>query len=145
MNDKTTYSTLAFLGAIPFGAAALLLLAGITSLPGLGDVRTVTCVYGFGIAAFLAGSLWAAQLHQPTRIPFNLFLVSNGVFLTVFALLVLAPSRTSLAAQGLALLGLFGVDVKLQRAQVLTATYLRVRRIATLVASASLLVASAVT
>lgn len=139
MNDPKLYTFLALLGAVPFAAGAALSLAGVASLPLVGDVGTATALYGLGIVCFLTGIHWATQLYLPTRSPFNLFIASNVVFLIVLGAFLAASIEVALAAQILGLLAILAIDVRLRRAELLSAGYLRVRYAATAIGGLSLL------
>jgi ATP/ADP translocase len=82
---------LAFAGALPFVASALLLWAGHTSLPVLGSVANIAASYGLLILAFMAGVHWGQRLSG-VKTSLNLFLTSNVTALAGwFAYLLLSP------------------------------------------------------
>jgi ATP/ADP translocase len=82
---------LAFAGALPFVACALLMWAGHTSFPVLGLVSNIAASYGLLILAFMAGVQWGQRLVG-IETSLNLFLISNAVALAGwFAFLLLQP------------------------------------------------------
>jgi ATP/ADP translocase len=82
---------LAFAGALPFVASALLLWADHTSLPVLGSVANIAASYGLLILAFMAGVHWGQRLSG-VETSLNLFLTSNVTALAGwFAYLLMAP------------------------------------------------------
>ncbi len=140
MENQRLYSALAFAGASPFVACAVLPWFGIDSLPLLGPLDLLASSYGFAIIAFLAGTHWSFQLQDASRTPLNLFVTSNFVFLAAFFAFVVAELRWALLAEVLAFLYLLYVDFRLLKAGRTEAPYFRVRSIATSLACLSLLV-----
>jgi hypothetical protein len=69
MKSSNLYTSLAFAGATPFLACALLPLIGIESIAPIGRLETVASSYGLAIICFLAGSHWATYLlrRPPAR------------------------------------------------------------------------------
>lgn len=139
MSKQRLFAWLAFAGASPFAACALLPWFGIASLPILGPLDVLASAYGLAIIAFLAGTHWSFQLQDASRTPFNLFVSSNLVFLFAFFAFVIAGLRWALLAEVLAFVYLLYVDLRLHRAGITTVSYFRVRSIATSLACLSLL------
>ena len=139
MKSKNLYTTLAFAGVLPFVACALLPLAGVTSVAPFGSLDQLANSYGLAIVCFLAGIHWATQVLREGETPFNLMVVSNVVFLATWFMFILASTRWSLATQVVALVTLLLIDRRLEKVSVITSDYLRTRTIATVVASAALL------
>lgn len=139
MENQKLYAALAFAGASPFVACAVLPWFGIASLPIIGPLDALANAYGLAIIAFLAGTHWSFQLQDASRTPFNLFVTSNVVFLVAFFAFVIAGLRWSLLTEVLAFLYLLYVDLRLHRAGLTMAAYFRVRSIATSLACLSLL------
>lgn len=138
MNDSKLYSLLAFAGASPFLAGALLQLAGIEALGPFGAVDELAASYGLAIVCFLAGTHWATFLYRQSETPFSLLIWSNVVFLVVWFGFVLAGTAWALSAQLVALLALLFVDSRLLRAGLITRDYFRVRSVATSLAAISI-------
>ena len=114
----------------------------LTSIVLIGDVTHALATYGLTILCFLTGIHWATQLYRPESTPFNLFIVSNVVFLVVLGAFLAAPLTTALGVQILAFIAV--LSHRHPGCRVLgcsPAHYLRVRYIATSVACLSLLVA----
>ncbi len=139
MEKDRLYAALAFLGASPFLACAALPWFGIAALPLLGPLDLLANYYGLAIIAFLAGTHWAFELQDAARTPFNLFVTSNAVFLFAFFAVVMAELRWALLAEVVAFAYLLYVDFRLREAGLTTASYFRVRSIATSLACLSLL------
>jgi hypothetical protein len=89
-HDRLT-RILAFAGAFPFVAAAILLVEGSSAPELLAWVRTAVTAYALIILSFMAGTHWGQALGGvQSRV--NLFLASNAVALAGwFAFLLLEP------------------------------------------------------
>ena len=109
-NDRTLYTSLAFVGALPFVACALLPLAGISSFEPIGRLDALVNSYGLAIICFLAGIHWATALMRPRQTPFNLLVGSNIVVLITWFAFVLADTNGSLLTQLIALAVLLLID-----------------------------------
>ncbi len=139
MQNPRLYAALAFAGASPFVACAVLPWFGIAGLPILGPLNALANTYGLAIIAFLAGTHWSFQLKDASRTPFNLFVTSNLVFLVTFFAFVIAGLQWALLTEVLAFLYLLYVDLRVHRVGLTTISYFRVRSIATSLACLSLL------
>jgi ATP/ADP translocase len=128
---------LAFAGALPFVASALLLWSGERAFPGLGQVQTIAASYGLLILAFMAGIHWGQALSGvATNI--NLFITSNAIALAAwFAYLLLSPKLffASLAALFAAILI---IDRTLAAAGTLDRNYLVTRSVVSAIVVLSL-------
>ncbi len=140
MTDKRIYSILAMAGVTPFVACALLPLIGVSEIEPLGSLELVAASYGLAIVSFLAGIHWATQLYERRDAPFNLLLVSNVVFVPVWLAYIAGPPGLAIGTQLVALLLLLGIDGWLHGSGVIDAHYYRVRKVATVLATASLAV-----
>jgi len=140
MKDSKIYSILAIAGTAPFIACAILTLAGIYSVEPFGRLDALAATYGLGIISFLAGTHWATCLYKAAITPFNLFISSNGLFLTVWFVYVLAGVGPVLLTQFLAFVILLLIDYRLLRVGLISEHYFGVRAMATALASVSLLV-----
>lgn len=128
-NISTTITRpLAFAGALPFVASALLLWAGNTSVPLLGAVSNIAASYGLLILAFMAGVQWGQRLSGvETKV--NLFLVSNGIALAGwFSYLLLSP-RLFFASLAVLFAVLLLIDRRLGDEGHLTAEYVHTRTV----------------
>ena len=139
MQQRNLYSGLAFAGATPFLACAILPLVGIDSIEPFGRLDRVASSYGLGIITFLAGAHWATDLYKQSTLPFSLFATSNVVFLAVWFTFVIADIDTVIAVQVAAFLLLLFIDYRLLQGATLSQHYFRTRSIATSIASVSLL------
>ncbi|MGB5331252.1 MAG: DUF3429 domain-containing protein [Woeseiaceae bacterium] len=140
MENKRLYTLLALAGTSPFVACALLPLIGIDSLPGFGALDVLASTYGLAIICFLAGAHWGTYLLSQSATPFNLFVSSNVVFLAVWFAFIGANLAWSIAVQIIAFQILLFIDFRLNQDAIISAAYLRIRLIATLIATVSLLV-----
>jgi len=140
MENSRLYSTLALAGTTPFVACALLPLIGTESIPVLGSLDVLASTYGLGIICFLAGAHWGTYLYGQFRTPFNLFVSSNVVLLAVWFAFIGASLAWSIAVQIIAFQVLLFIDYQLNQSGIISANYLRIRFVATLIASVSLLI-----
>ena len=139
MQDTRTYTALAMAGTIPFIACALLPLLGYDSLPYLGPLDELVASYGLAIVCFLAGTHWGSYLSGSSAGSLNLFVISNAIFLAVWFAYVGAGGKLAIGVQILAFLSLLFIDLRLRAGDVLSAGYMRVRTVATLIAVGALL------
>ncbi len=139
MDDKTTYSALAIAGVTPFLACAFLPIAGVESVPPFGRLDELASHYGVAILCFLTGIHWATQLYAPGKVPFNLFVGSNLVFLAVWIAYVATGLGWALATQLFAFPLLLAIDFRLLQSGLITRHYLGIRFVATALACFSLL------
>jgi Protein of unknown function (DUF3429) len=119
---------LAFAGALPFVASALLLWAGHTSLPVLGSVSNIAASYGLVILAFMAGVQWGQRLSG-VETTLNLFLISNATALAAwFSYLLLSP-RLFFASLAVLFAVVLLIDRRLAAEGHLSADYVRTRTV----------------
>ncbi len=140
VNKGKLYAALAFSGALPFVACAILPLFGIVALPLFGRLDVLASTYGLAILCFLAGAHWATFLYRETETPLNLFLSSNAVFLFVWFAFVMTGLTWVLVSQVLAFGVLLWIDHRLLKAGLIADHYFRVRSVATVLACVSLLI-----
>ena len=140
IQNTKLYTALALAGTIPFIAGALLPLLGHDSLPYLGPMNLLVASYGLAIVCFLAGAHWGTYLCARSAVSLNLFVSSNAIFLAVWFAYVGAGIETAIGVQIFAFLTLLLIDRRLRAADVISATYFRVRVLATLIAVSSLLI-----
>jgi hypothetical protein len=140
MQNTKLYTALALAGTIPFVAGALLPLLGRDSLPYLGPLDQLVASYGLAIVCFLAGAHWGTYLSGRSTGSLNLFVISNAIFLAVWFAYVGTSVKMAIAIQIAAFLTLLFIDLRLSTSGVISATYFRVRKVATLIAIVSLLI-----
>lgn len=140
VESSKLYSILALTGTTPFVACALLPIFGIDTLPVLGALDFLASTYGLAIICFLAGAHWGIYLYGQSRTPFNLFVSSNVVLLAVWFAFIGANLAWSIAVQIIAFQTLLFIDFRLNQGAIISATYLRIRFVATLIATVSLLI-----
>ena len=136
---RRLYAYLAYAGAAPFVACALLPLAGSEAIAPFGQLDALASSYALAIISFLSGVHWATHLYAQRQTPLNLFVVSNVVLLLVWFVYVIAPLGWQLLSQILALLFLLLVDWRLRQQAFIDSHYFNVRLVATLLAGGSLL------
>jgi hypothetical protein len=119
---------LAYAGALPFLACALLPWLGVDAIPPLGALNNIAALYTLAIVSFMAGAHWGIALYQPSIAePIHLFLSSNAVTITIWlAFLVTTPDITLLIGV-LAFLYLLWIDYRLYRMHRITADYWQTR------------------
>ena len=143
MQDTKLYTALALAGTIPFIAGALLPLLGHDSLPHLGPLDQLVASYGLAIICFLAGAHWGIYISGRSDDSLNLFVISNAIFLAAWFAYIGAGVRTAIGTQIFAFLALLLIDRRLRAGAVISATYFRVRTMATLIAILTLLIVMA--
>ena len=138
MEDRRLYATLAFAGATPFVACALLIAMGMGSFEPLGRLDAVAESYGLAIISFLCGAHWATWLYQQSESPFNLMITSNVILLAAWFAFLSGSIAVSLGTQVAAFLALLYVELRILRAGLIAGHYFAVRAIATTLAVLSL-------
>ena len=138
MLDSKLYAALAYAGALPFIACAILPWLGMPTLPLIGDCKYVSATYGVVIASFMAGIHWGTYLYKAGSLPVNLLLTSNVITLGVWFAFLLAPIDISLAANFVAFAALLTIDYKLAAAGLISDGYLTLRRNVSVIVLASL-------
>lgn len=139
MEDRPIYSSLTLAGVTPFLACALLPVLGIEAIEPFGRLHELAGDYGMAILCFLTGIHWATQLYARDKVPFNLFVGSNVVFLAVWIAYVASSLTWALATQLVAFPLLLAVDFRLQQTGLISRHYLGIRFVATALACFSLL------
>ncbi len=130
---------LMFAGVLPFLAGAVLLLAGVSSLPVLGLTSSAVASYGLVIVIFLTGIHWGQQLSLG-KAASGLFIFSNVIAVMVWLAWLLIPQRYFLVFLVLPFTAILAVDRKLMNTGVLARAYLRSRAAITLLVIFCLLV-----
>lgn len=139
MTRAALFKPLAYAGALPFVACAVLVNAGIWSLPYLGAPDYVAAAYALAIISFLAGTHWSLFLLHEDRIAPHLLASSN--IITVIAwtgFLFFAAEETLILAVG-AFAGLLYFDYRIAASGVTSGGYLATRRNVTAIVILSLL------
>lgn len=142
MNTQALTRLLAGAGALPFIASALLPLASVDRIPGLGAVPDIAAAYGLTIASFMAGVHWGTALNAPSRLPVNLFITSNVVAVAAWLSFLLGPPALTFAVLGALFLYLLFVDYRLFRGEVIEPGYWRTRLYVTVAVVLSLSVSA---
>ena len=140
MENDRLFTTLAFAGAAPFAAVALLSLFAVEAIPAFGNVDDIIGSYAVAIICFLAGTHWAFQLIRPQSTPFDLFISSNVAVVVVWLAYLALDTAWLLAIAAITFIALLAVDYRLHRDGLVSTRYFRARAIATVVATTSLLI-----
>jgi len=140
LEDTRLYAALAIAGTIPFIAGALLPLLGYPSLPVVGSTDQLVASYGLAIVCFLTGAHWGTYLAGRSVDSLNLFITSNVILLAAWFAYIGTAIKVALSIQVIALLILLYIDRRLAAGGVISAHYLRIRTVATTIATVSLLV-----
>jgi ATP/ADP translocase len=119
---------LAFAGALPFVASALLLWAGHGSLPVLGSVSNLAASYGLLILAFMAGVQWGQRLGG-IETGMNLFLISNAIALAGWFAYVLLSPKLFFASLAVLFAVVLMIDKRLAAEGYISADYIRTRTV----------------
>lgn len=127
MTREKIYSPLAYLGALPFLACALLYGLDVAPLPVLGTYIHVALVYGLVIISFMAGTHWGLYLHAAKSSPFNLFVTSNLITIVAWLLFLTTGPVITLSGFLLGFLSLLWIDYRLSQAGLITTTYYKTR------------------
>ena len=127
MNSQALTRWLASAGALPFIACALLPIASIDRVPGLGAVSDIAAAYGLTIASFMAGVHWGTALNVSSKLPINLFITSNVVAVAAWLSFLLGPVALTLAVLAALFLYLLFVDYRLSRGRMIDPGYWRTR------------------
>lgn len=140
MNQVKLFRALAFAGTLPFVGTAVLTVLGVMAIPPFGQVSQLATSYGLAIISFIAGTHWAVPILNQAQSPFNLLVSSNIVVVVAWVAYLVLATDWVLAVQAAALLLLLVVDHRLFVGGVISRDYWRVRLIATLIATLSLIV-----
>lgn len=139
-SDPRLAQALTYAGTLPLLACALAAWAPL--LPGV-DVATIAIAYGAVIASFIAGIHWAAALFFAQRCGRLPLLASNAIALAAWVGLLLHDPVQSCLLLVLCFAALLAVDRRLHAQAVLPTWFYRLRRNATTIVIAMLLVALA--
>lgn len=140
IQDTRLYAALAIAGTLPFIAGALLPLLGYASLPIVGSTDQLVASYGLAIVCFLTGAHWGTYLGGRSVDSLNLFITSNAILLAAWFAYIGTGIKVAISIQIIALLVLLYIDRRLAAGGVISAHYLRIRTVATTIATVSLLV-----
>ncbi|MGA0934762.1 MAG: DUF3429 domain-containing protein [Pseudohongiellaceae bacterium] len=127
---KNLSHQLVIAGVLPFVAGTLLLLAGIRSLPGLGDTENVIASYALVISVFLTGIHWGQHLSRG-NMPINLFITSNVIAVLIWISWLILPVFAFLFFVVAVLVIMLIIDRRLFRDSIITRTYVVTRTVIT--------------
>lgn len=144
MKATSLYAALAYAGALPFVACALLLVAGIAEIPYVASTAFVAATYAVAIVSFIGGIHWGTWQHaradgaeMPALLPW-----SNVLTLLVWCALLLTSVRAALLTAIACFAVLLLLDRRLCALNVISGDYYRVRRNVTAIVISSLLVSA---
>lgn len=139
MRTSKLYAPLAYAGALPFIACAVLLILGVDVLPYLGPVSSIAVTYSLAIVAFMSGIHWGTwQQHKNLFSP-PLLPLSNVLTLAMWFALLIATDSTALLAAIACFAVLLYLDLLLRRRNVISSEYFRIRRNVSFIVMISLL------
>ena len=118
MTTENQYKILAYLGAIPFIACAIIIWMGLMGLPFLGKTLSISTTYGLAIVSFLCGIHWGTYIYNKSKVPFNLFVTSNIITLVGWFTFVLGSPQFMIIVLVLSFLSLLFIDYKLLRSRI---------------------------
>lgn len=133
------YSSFVLAGAIPFIAAAALILNGVENVGPLRSVTESLVAYGLAIVSFVAGTHWGIFLQFKASAPSNLFVSSNAAVLVPWLTFVVASIDTTLIALFLTFVFLVLIESRLYKSNLVTRPYFHMRVAATIIVGVSLL------
>jgi hypothetical protein len=128
--DKNLSNQLVIAGVLPFVIGALLLLAGVSSLPGLGDTGHVVASYALVISTFLTGIHWGQHLSRG-KMHINLFITSNVIAVLIWISWLILPVFAFLFFIAAVLAILLIIDQQLYCDSIITGPYLFTRTVIT--------------
>ena len=131
---------MAYAGAVPLIACAVMPLFGYHTINTLGSLDYVARVYGLVIVSFMAGVHWGTYLYQRESAPVNLLITSNALTIAVWIIFLSAGPGLTLLALIAAFVGLLVIDYHLRRAELIPADYFQMRVIVTTIVVLALLI-----
>lgn len=138
MGFFTLRNALAFAGAIPFMASAVLLFTGHTSHPILGDVSFAITAYAIIIATFMSGAHWGQHLHLQSPWNTALSIISNIITVTLWFAFITQPTALVVLHVIVALVSQLVIDALLFKHRIIDQPYFLTRCIVTSIVCASL-------
>lgn len=133
------YSSFVLAGALPFIAAATLIVNGAESIGPLRSVTESLVAYGLAIVSFVAGTHWGIYLQYKASAPTNLFVSSNAAVLAPWLTFVVGSIDNTLVALFLTFVFLALIEWRLYRSNLVTRAYFHMRVAATVIVGVSLL------
>ena len=136
------YILIAYAGALPFVACAVMLHSGINSVGEFGSISYITAIYALVIISFIAGLHLGTYLFYQTQTPKLFFILSNIIAAGAWLTLLFANIKIAIAVLAFAFIYLLMVDYFLKRELFISTGYFNTRLIVTLISTSSLLLAS---
>lgn len=131
MTRAELFKPLAYAGALPFIACALLVHTGIWSVPYLGATDYIAAAYGLAIISFLAGTHWSFFILFEERIAPHLLLTSNIITVITWVGFLFLPAQDALLLNTGAFAGLLYFDYQIAGASITVPKYIATRRTVT--------------
>ncbi|MGE6474325.1 DUF3429 domain-containing protein [Psychrobacter sp. NPDC078631] len=142
MKKPSPYLT--FAGTIPFIACAFLLMVDVVTVPMLGSVGDVLSAYGLVIASFMAGAHWGNHLDlaDDNKWAVRLPLYSNVIALGLWLGFLILSASSFIWLLVIGFISLLVIDYNLNRAQIISHAYFKVRQYVTAIVVISLVIAA---
>ena len=138
--DSNLYRLLTYKGALPFVACAILPIIGISQLPLVGEVALIAKSYGLLILSFLCGIHWGTYLYKAQSAPFNLFITSNVIVVSVWIVSLILSVQMSLIVLVIGFGVLLLIEAKVHKVGLITQRYFTMRRNVSLLVMACLMI-----
>lgn len=139
MIETRLYAWLAYLGAIPFLIAAIMISFGYPRLIFVGDLVYLVNSYGLVIVVFMSGIHWGQYLSNENAQELNLLLTSNFITLVAWFAFLLTTTILALVAYCISFSFLLAIDSKLASRRIISRHYFITRCIVTCIVLFSLL------
>lgn len=140
LSNRQRQTLLAYLGAAPFVATALLMSMGINTIPFVGSLFSAISVYALIIAAFMAGSHWGQQLGFSDTWRFKLQITTNIQAVGLWLAYVWLDNSWFMLMLITSFLISLWLDQQLKQAQLIEAAYWQTRLKVTIIVVLSLVI-----
>ncbi|MFN7094067.1 MAG: DUF3429 domain-containing protein [Burkholderiales bacterium] len=137
---RPLYIYLAYAGTLPFLLGVILLAFGIRIIPYIGGVVRFVQLYGLVIASFISGTHWGQYLSSSSKVPINLFIISNLITICVWLSFIFLSPLVFLEILTLIFLILLLLDRQLYHQHFITRNYFQTRIIATVIVMLTLII-----
>jgi len=137
---SSAYRYLAFAGALPFIACAVLMALGFADAPVLGGYDNIAAAYVLTILSFMSGIHWGTYLYRHSEISLNLFVTSNIVTIAGWIVFLILPVQMMFFFSMIGFATLLLIDHGLYKHGLITRPYYETRRNVTFIVIACLAV-----
>lgn len=132
------YNWLAYFGAMPFVACALLILVGFRDVNLIGDLVSVVNSYGLVIVVFMSGIHWGNYFSEKQINTINLLVTSNIIAILSWLAFLIFPATFTLLFYCVSFSILLLIDRKLLSNSVISKDYYEMRCVVTSIVVISL-------